>query len=188
MPVIVSQSSAPRVIVVAKRSTSGVSNASTAAVVLDRPAPVAVVNADTRAVEVVSKGGQGPAGPAGPPGPSGGDVVVLPAATDVGGHRVVRSTGEYAGYADAYNADHGDDVLGLTLGAATAGDDVQVQTGGTINEPSWDWTPEEPVFAGADGIPTQSPPTDAAFLLVIGFAITSTSMRVRIESPIYTDN
>lgn len=188
MPVIVSNGGAPRVVVVAKRSIAGISSASTDAVVLDRPVPVATTKADTRAVEVVGKGGQGPAGPIGPPGPAGGDVVVVPAAADLGGHRVVRSSGGFVGYADAYDEDHGDDVLGLTLGAAVAGDDVQVQTAGVITEPSWAWTPEEPIFAGAGGIPTQSAPTDAAFLLVIGFAITATSMRVRIESPIYTDN
>jgi len=188
MPVIVAGGQAPRVVVVAKRSIAGITTASTDAVVVDRPVPVAAVQADTRAVEVSSKGAQGPVGPAGPPGPAGGDVVVLPAATELGGHRVVRSTGGFVGYADAYDPDHGDDVLGLTLGAAAAGDDAQVQSAGLVTEPSWAWVPEEPVFVGAEGIPTQSAPTDAAFLLVIGFAITATSMRVRIESPIYTDN
>ncbi|MCD9087379.1 hypothetical protein [Stenotrophomonas sp. SY1] len=110
--------------------------------------------------------------------------MVLPAAIDLGGHRVVRSSAGNVGYADAYDADHGDDVLGISLGAAAVGDDVQVRVGGLITEPSWAWTPEEPIFVGAEGIPTQTAPLDAAFLLVVGFAVTSTSMRVRIESPI----
>lgn len=170
MPVIVSTAQTPRVIVVGQRSTAGVSVASTSV------------------VTVVGKGAQGPAGPEGPVGPAGGDVIVLPAATDLGGHRVVRSNSGFAGYADAYDPDHGDDVLGVTLGAAVAEDDVQIQVGGVVTEPSWSWVPEEPIFLGADGLPTQAVPTDAAFLLVIGFSETPTSMRVRIESPIYTDN
>lgn len=170
MPVIVSGDKKPPVIIVERRSTVGVNAAS------------------TRTVSIVGKGAQGPAGPEGPVGPAGGDVIVLPAVSDLGGHRVVRSIVGFVGYADAYDADHGDDVLGVTLGAAVTGEDVQVQVAGVITEPSWAFTPGEPVFAGADGIPTQSPPTDAAFLLVIGFAVTASSMRVRIESPIYTDN
>lgn len=188
MPVIVSGSSSPRVVVVSKVSTAGVSSSGTATTVVDRAATVAAVQAETRAVAVVGKGGQGPAGEVGPPGPAGGEVVVLPAAIDLGGHRVVRSSAGNVGYADAYDADHGDDVLGISLGAAAVGDDVQVRVGGLITEPSWAWTPEEPIFVGAEGIPTQTAPLDAAFLLVVGFAVTSTSMRVRIESPIYTDN
>lgn len=173
MPVIVSSAQAPRVIVVGQRSTAGV--------------PVAT----TRTVEVVAKGAQGPAGPAGPIGPAGGDVFLRQADGALGGHRVVRSTGQgAAGYADAQVEEHGDDVLGITLGAAAAGDDVQIQGSGEIVEPSWAWEPQEPIFLGAAGVLTQVLPTaeTAAFLLVLGFATSPTGMQVRIESPIYFED
>ncbi|WP_243350873.1 hypothetical protein [Stenotrophomonas acidaminiphila] len=191
MPVIVSKAQAPRVVVVSRRATAGVAVKDTAAVIVDRPAPVAAVRADTRAVAVVGKGAQGPEGPVGPPGPAGGDVFVRQADGALGGHRVVRSTGQgAAGYADAQVAEHGDDVLGITLGAAVAGDEVQIQGSGEIVEPSWAWQPQEPIFLGAHGAMTQVPPAvdSAAFLLVLGFATSATSMQVRIETPIYFED
>lgn len=191
MPVIVSQAQAPRVVVVSRRATAGIAVKDTAAVIVDQPAPVAAVRADTRAVAVVGKGAQGPEGPAGPPGPAGGDVFVRQADGALGGHRVVRSTGQgAAGYADAQVAEHGDDVLGITLGAAAAGDEVLIQGSGEIVEPSWALQPQEPIFLGAHGALTQVPPAvdSAAFLLVLGFATSATSMQVRIETPIYFED
>lgn len=191
MPVIVSKAQAPRVVVVSRRATAGISSKDTATVVVDRPTPVTAVRADTRAVEVVGKGAQGPVGPAGPPGPAGGDVFVRTADAALGGHRAVRSTGQgMAGYADAQIEGHGDDVLGITLGAAASGDEVQIQGSGEIVEPSWDWSPQDPIFLGAAGAMTQVPPTaaTAAFILVLGFATSPTSMQVRIESPIYFED
>ena len=173
MPVIVSKAQAPRVVVVSRRATAGV--------------PVK----DTATVVVVGKGAQGPVGPAGPPGPAGGDVFVRTADAALGGHRAVRSTGQgMAGYADAQIEGHGDDVLGITLGAAASGDEVQIQGSGEIVEPSWAWSPQEPIFLGASGALTQVPPTaaTAAFILVLGFATSPTSMQVRIESPIYFED
>lgn len=191
MPVIVSGPKSPRVVVVSRRATTGISNKDTAAVVIDRPSPVTTVRADTRAVAVVGKGAQGPEGPVGPPGPAGGDVFVRTAAAALGGHRVVRSTGHaLAGYADAQVEEHGDDVLGVTLGAAAAADDVQIQGSGEIVEPSWAWQPQKPIFLGPAGQLTQTPPDAgaAAFSLVLGFATSATSMQVRIEQPIYFED
>ena len=87
-------------------------------------------------------------------------------------------------------ADHGDDVLGITLGAAVSGDEVQIQGSGEIVEPSWAWQPQEPIFLGVHGTMTQMPPAvdSAAFVLVLGFATSATSMQVRIETPIYFED
>lgn len=145
----------------------------------------------SRTVEVITAGPQGPTGPSGPPGPAGGNVIALPAATALGGHRVVRSTGDgRCGYASADNPLHGDDVLGITLGAAVAGANANVQVAGEVTEPSWAWTPQEPVFLGANGVLTQEPPTepDAAFVLIVGFATSPTGLMLRIEGPIYFED
>ena len=145
----------------------------------------------SRTVEVVTAGPQGPEGPVGPPGPAGGNVIALPAATALGGHRVVRSVGDgMCGYASVDNPLHGDDVLGVTLGAVVAGANANVQVAGEVTEPSWAWTPQEPVFLGANGVLTQEPPTetDAAFVLVVGFATSPTGLMLRIEGPIYFED
>lgn len=149
------------------------------------PHPVVIGNPVSRTVEVVTKGPQGEEGPAGPPGPAGGNVVQLQAVGVLGGHRVVRSVPGGVSYASANNPQHGDDVVGLTLQAG-ADELINVQVAGEVVEPSWDWTPQEPVFLGSDGLLTQVPPEEpAAFVLVFGFATSPTSIMIRIEPPIY---
>lgn len=164
------------------------------------PAPVRIDGNDTnvehidhlsRTVEVITAGPQGRRGEAGPIGPAGGNVLALPAATTLGGHRVVRSTGNgMCGYASAADLTHGDDVLGVTLGAVTVGANANVQVAGEVIEPSWSWTPQEPVFLGLDGVLTQDPLSDdvVAFLLVIGFATAPDALMLRIEAPIYFED
>ncbi len=88
-------------------------------------------------------------------------------------------------YASADVEAHGDDVMGITLTAASAGGEVSVQSLGEITEPSWTWVPFEPIFLGFDGHLTQQPPVFGAFSLVMGFATSTTSMMIRISSPIY---
>lgn len=147
-----------------------------------------------RPVEVVSKGPKGDRGDAGlqgPPGPTGGTAVERTAGTALGGHRVVRSAGGISvAYASCTQAEHGDDVLGVTLGAAALGAPVLVQTQGELDEPSWSWTPDEPVFLGEDGGLTQEPPAgvDTKFLLVLGFAASSTRLVIRIGAAIYLED
>lgn len=184
----------------AKQPTVIVQRAEPTTVVLTKPAGTIVAECRdvverteqlSRTVEVITAGPQGPEGPVGPPGPAGGNVIALPAATALGGHRVVRSVGDgMCGYASADNPLHGDDVLGVTLGAVVAGANTNVQVAGEIVEPSWTWTPQEPVFLGANGLLTQTPPTDptAAFVLVIGFAASPTRLMLRIEAPIYFED
>lgn len=127
-------------------------------------------------------------GPPGPPGPVAGALVKI-ASEALGGHRVVRSTsGVGVGYASADNPLHGDDVLGITQGAALLGGEVTITALDEITEPSWSWVPGEPLFLGLNGLPTQvvpEPGGDAEFSLVLGYAVSPTTIRVRIESPIY---
>jgi hypothetical protein len=112
-------------------------------------------------------------------------VVTRVAGTALGGHLIVRSAGGLAMYADAGTEAHGDDVLGLTLGAVAAGAPVEILTGGPITEPSWAWTPGQPVMLGSDGVLVQSSIGDPAFDLVVGFAETPTTVFINIGTPIY---
>lgn len=143
-----------------------------------------VVKPENRVVEL---GIPGPKGPQGPPGPAGGTLIEKEAAQALGGHRIVRSTGaDTCDYADNRYFEQGDDVLGLTLGAAAAGGTVFIVNGSEVEEPSWAWTPLEPLYLGTDGLMTQTPPgPEAAFTLVLGFATSATSAMIRTETPIY---
>lgn len=178
-------------VVTTTRSTSTVvvDRARTAAIVQNRPQAASVPDQRTAAtvdrrpavVGVSSPGVQGRAGQ------DGGTTEARIAATDLGGHRIVRSTsGTAVGYADCTNAAHGDDTLGMTIGAALAGDAVQVQARGPVSFNGWAWTPGEPVFLGASGQPTQAPPA-GAFEQVIGYAEDATTIHLRIAQPIYED-
>ncbi len=105
-------------------------------------------------------------------------ILTRTAVQALGGHRIVRAAGNgRVDYADANEASHGDDVLGLTLHACDAGASVQVLAQGAVTEPSWGFTPQEPVFLGNAGQLTQTP-AGTAFDLVCGFAETATAVLV----------
>lgn len=126
-------------------------------------------------------------GPQGPPGASGGLTDIRTADGILGGHRVVRSVDALrVGYADATNAAHGDDTIGMTTGAALDGATVEVQRTGTLTFNGWSWTAGEPVYLTGNGLLTQTPPDDShAFLQVVGHAESPTSVFINIEPPIY---
>lgn len=103
------------------------------------------------------------------------------------GHRLVMlaDSGRVA-YASNAQLGHAGLVLGMTTGAAMTGAAVNVHRSGPFTEPSWSWTPDAPLFLGADGLFTQEPPQypAAAFSLVVGFALTPTKILVGIHEPI----
>lgn len=144
---------------------------------------------DIQSVKVDTGGKQGLRGPAGPVGPAGGTTIEKMAAMPLGGHRIVRSTGtNMADYADNRFADHGDDILGLTLEAAASGATVRIANGNEVTEPSWNWIPQQPIFLGENGVLTQTPPEPdgtAAFIVEVGFAQAPTVVMVRVGTSIY---
>lgn len=109
------------------------------------------------------------------------------AAQALGGHRIVRSVdASLVDYADQTNAAHGASVLGFTTGAAALGDPVQVQSKGDLVHSGWNWVPNQPIWVGANGVPTQTPPdTPAAFDLRVAVAITATQIYIEVEEVLY---
>lgn len=139
---------------------------------------------------VVSVGVQGPPGPRGAdgaPGPTGpsGATVTYAASQDLSGHRLVRlNDGQTLSYASALNLQDANFVVGMTLNAALAGDPVDVLLVGEVEEPSWGWTPNQPIYLGADGYMTQVPAPGSVFSLVVGFPISPTKAFISIREPI----
>lgn len=117
-------------------------------------------------------------GPAGPPGGGGSSVIVTgTAGVALSGHRaVVRQPDGSFVYADNTNPAHLALPIGITNGAAAAGDPVQVVMVGELTEPSWSWTPG-PVFLGAGGALTQTVPS-AGFLAQLAAATAATAIYV----------
>ena len=140
-------------------------------------------------VEVLAVAEQGPPGPPGEdgaPGSGGGASNVMEYVADgaLGGHRIVRATAAgKVGYVDPSDPDQAHATLGLTTGAVADGALASVQFAGPITEPSWSWTPNLPVFVGAAGVPTQTPPS-SGFHAPVGVAVSATSMVIQLKSPI----
>lgn len=165
-----------------------------AATVLPYSGPVAaIVNPIVTVVRPVAfegprgpAGAQGPKGDDGPQGPPGTTTITVTADTNLSGHRAVRwatpTRVDYASAADPSRAW----TIGITLGAATAGAPVEVETLGLVTEPSWSWDPNALVFLGVDGVLTQIPPEAPALScrVVVGRAVSSTSLWVHTDSPI----
>lgn len=125
----------------------------------------------------------GEVGPPGPVGPAGNGTFVATAAQALSGHRVLRAASpDTVDYADSATVAQANSVVGLSTGAASAGAPVTVQYAGPLVEPSWNWTPNLPVFCGLLGALTQTAPT-AGFSLVVGIAMDATSILVGVKQP-----
>lgn len=130
------------------------------------------------------------AGPQGIPGPAGQDGINFkypyPVAMSILAHRVVVLNDlKKVIYADTNDVTHAYKILGLSVSGANIGEDVMVQRGGEIIEPTWSWTPGLPIFLDALGLMTQTPPVSPAlYSLIIGFALDTNKMFISIETPI----
>jgi len=112
-------------------------------------------------------------------------VIRKTAAVTIGGHRVVRVASDGVRLVSSEELLHAGAAVGITTGAALAGDLATVKFSGEISEPSWNWTPTFPVFIGNEGQLKQSPPSfPDAFSQVVGIATSATSIAINIQSPI----
>lgn len=153
------------------------------AVITNQSQPT-IVQSETINTVVVSGGAQGPQGI---PGESAALTNAL-AAINLSGHRgiVLNSSGQ-ALYADNNTPAHASKFVGITQGAVVAGSNATIQRFGEITEPSWSWTPDQPVYLGANGLITQTMPTAASakFSLIIGVAQTATKIYLNPMPPIF---
>jgi hypothetical protein len=136
---------------------------------------------------LIAGGDQGPQGIQGLPGQGGSAYFTFTAQGPIGGHRAVVSVApDKVGYADNANPAHANAVLGITLGAADDGAEIQVQGSGEITEPSWNWTLQQPVFLSTNGQLTQTCPA-TGFVLILGTPTAPTKLMVDIKLPFVTE-
>lgn len=76
-------------------------------------------------------------------------------------------------------------VVGITMGAASSGQQVGVKTFGPMIDASWSFT-KGPVFLGTNGALTQTAPTGGAIAVQVGKALTTTQLFVDVETTITT--
>jgi hypothetical protein len=74
--------------------------------------------------------------------------------------------------------------LGVTTAASSTGQLVQLATRGPLSDPSWHWTAGVPVLLGLDGTLVQQQPDGVSVLLVVGVAIATDTIVIRIAAPI----
>ena len=110
----------------------------------------------------------------------GSDTVAITAAENLGGHRIVTVEGFYASKDTATDRNK---VLGMTTGAVSIGSEATVQVSGFIEESSWNWNVDIPVFLSTNGQLTQSAIT-SGFSLIVGKPRTATNMFISISEPI----
>lgn len=135
---------------------------------------------------VFSAGSQGPQGIQGLPGSYTPAAFI--ASSPIGGHKVVsvNDLGQYQ-YASNSDASSINRVVGITLNAGAAGDLISINTQGDLEDPSFSLTPGLPVYVGLNGAMTQVYPdftSGAAFVQILGFALTPTKLYVRIREPL----
>lgn len=132
------------------------------------------------AVRVSSVGVQGP------PGPAGGQTRSADAGASVSGHRVlIEQDDGTVIHADASTLSHAERIVGVSSNAAAEGDVVTIVQMGRMTDASLSFTAGDPLFLGADGAITATPPAAPAFLLQIGSALSADTINIRISRPIY---
>lgn len=109
--------------------------------------------------------------------------VTFPAGAALGGNRALRLAAGKAAYADSGAPGHANLVLGISRNAAALNSPVAIQTGGLMTEPSWTWTPDQPVFCGSEGVLTQASPA-SGFALIVGVAVSATQILIEAKMPI----
>lgn len=142
------------------------------AVTVDQPADVLVV----------TMGDQGPPGAPGAPGPEGGAALQRTAGTTLSALRAVYELDGQMHYLDYRDGAHIDLLLGITLTAAGAGQPVNVQRSGAIDDNGWSWTPGR-IWLGMDGALTQTPPADGYDVLV-GAAVSATRIILNLTDAV----
>lgn len=114
----------------------------------------------------------------------GSDTIQKITGTAISGHRVVcvKSDGKiyYADPDDTMTAG----ILGISKEAGNANTSINIQTQGEIQHSGWSFTIGDPVFAGYNGMPTQTI-VGTAYIVCIGIATNTDRINININSPIY---
>jgi hypothetical protein len=148
-----------------------------------------VTNSDTSNVvsennitdTVVSSGGsQGPQGIQG----NAFTYEMMMSGSIMSGHRMVTvNTNGKLIYADSTVPSHASRVIGIIISSVVVDELTQVYITGSVEEPSWTWDINEPIYLSTNGQLTQTPPL-TGFLLIVGFPITSTKIFIDLVTPI----
>lgn len=115
-------------------------------------------------------------------------VMRVIADADLSGHRLVAPQADSGVlYASSGSLADLSRPVWLTTGAIMTGQSGLVTYLGSVAEPSWSWTPGQPVYLGAAGVLTQTVPSLAggfAFSLQVALATSATELFFNPKSPV----
>lgn len=121
--------------------------------------------------------GQGPAGTSTRP--------AYTTAAALSGHQVIAlDLSGLAIYATSDDVSLAFRVVGISTGAASSGASITVQDKDVMTHGGWSWTPGQLIYLGLNGVLTNTVPVSATFILVMGKALSATSILVGIQPPI----
>lgn len=132
--------------------------------------------------EVISLIASAEQGPPGPPGPAGGSVVPSTAGEVTSALRVLYELNGQAFPLDYRDTEHIQLLLGISLNAAPAGAQINVQRFGPIEDAAWSWTPGR-LWLGPGGTLTQTPPADG-YDVLMGTAVSASRIFLNPQDPI----
>lgn len=121
--------------------------------------------------------GQGPAGTSTSPS--------YTTAAALSGHQVIAlNSSGLAIYASADDLSMAFRVVGISHNAASSGASITVQDRDVMTHGGWSWTPGQVIYLGLNGVLSSTVPVSATFILVMGKALSATSILVGIQPPI----
>lgn len=112
-------------------------------------------------------------------GGAGAIAYNAPAGASISALRVVCVVGGQFVYADASNPAHGSLPLWFVSAAADLGAIATGSNAGVFTDPSWGWLDAEPIWLGPNGLLTQIPPLNGAFLRVVAEPINLVTLSFR---------
>jgi hypothetical protein len=116
-------------------------------------------------------------GTPGPAGTSTGNASIdMVAAVPIGGQRAVSVGGIYA------DQNTSPEVVGISTAAYGVGQLMALRDSGLLSEPSWNWTPNQPIYLGTAGLLSQVAPT-SGYVVHIGIATSAVQIRIAIQPP-----
>lgn len=121
-------------------------------------------------------GGKGEKGEPGEKGdPGSGSASIYVAGETIGGHRGVIIKNNLAYYVDNTNLSHINYPTGISYNASNISENLEVYFFGEMEEVSWNWNIDLPIWISTNGLLTQIPPT-SGFSCIIAFPITTTKI------------
>ncbi len=141
-----------------------------------------VVQTSATSVTVVTVAEQGPAGPA---GPAGGSVAVqgYVATVTVSAYPAVAAIAGGIALGDSAQAALAGAIVGIATAGTAAGSSCPVQYAGELTYNGWTWVMGKPIFVGAGGVLTQTPPA-TGFLQSVGTPTSATSLFINLQPAI----